>query len=94
MPRRAHRDRRSGHGGAVVAPGRADGGTEPTLYVNPASDAAFRRAVEAARPASASPEQLQCRLRRAYPRTAVRARELEGELPERWYVYREGRWIP
>jgi PAS domain-containing protein len=59
----------------------------------PSTDTAFRRHVDRlrARTSLASPEELEARLRRLFPRAVVRSRDLSGE-PAAWYVYRDGRW--
>jgi PAS domain-containing protein len=59
----------------------------------PSTDPAFREHVNrlrvAARPGT--PEVLEARLRRVFPRAVVRRRDISGEAPA-WYVYRDGRW--
>lgn len=65
----------------------------PTLVTNPAGDVNFRDAAEAALHEGKSVADLQAILRRAYPRAVVRARELDGERPVVWYVYRDGHWV-
>jgi hypothetical protein len=65
----------------------------PTLITNPADDAAFRNAAQAALQEGQSVAQLQEILRREYPRALVRARDLAGERPVVWYVYRDGHWV-
>jgi hypothetical protein len=65
-----------------------------TLVVNPRDDTPFvtlaeRLVAEGVR----SPGELQEQLRREYPVTVVRARELDGEAFTIWYVYREGHWV-
>jgi len=65
----------------------------PTLVTNPAGDAAFRDHAEAAFQEGQSVAELQQILRRDYPRTVVRARDLAGERQVVWYVYREGHWV-
>jgi hypothetical protein len=65
------------------------------VVLNPAGDAEFRAAVDAAQMAGvASPSDLEARLRPVVPRIVVRRRELDGEPVEVWYVYRDGHWIP
>src|SRR6188472_671102 len=61
----------------------------------PSDDIAFREHVNrlALRYRGDSAATFQARLRRLFPRAAVRARELSAE-PEVWYVYREGAWRP
>ena len=61
------------------------------LIVNPTNDAEFeRRASELAAKAD-TPERLEQLLREKY----ARARVVSGvtDIVERWYVYRDGRWI-
>jgi hypothetical protein len=65
----------------------------PTLVSNPADDLAFASAAEAALEEGQSPSELQVLLRREYPRAVVRARDLAGERPVVWYVYRDGHWV-
>jgi hypothetical protein len=66
----------------------------PTLVLNPPDDRDFGAAVDSeVGDDVASPEELQSRLRRAYPRAIVRRRELAGEPAQIWYVYRDGHWI-
>ena len=65
----------------------------PTLIVNPADDADFRRDAEAALQDGASAADLQENLRRDHPRAIVRVREIAGEVRVVWYVYREGHWV-
>ena len=65
-----------------------------TLVVNPRDDSPFvdlaeRLVADGVR----SPDELQDRLRREYPDTVVRARELDGEAFTIWYVYRDGHWV-
>jgi predicted ATP-binding protein involved in virulence len=67
--------------------------TQPNLVTNPADDRAFRDAAEAALLDGQSVEELQRILRHEYPRVVVRARDLTGERPIVWYVYREGHWV-
>jgi hypothetical protein len=70
-------------------------GGKPTIVLNPATDREFARAVsEALNGGLLEPEALQQSLRSAYPSAVVRRRELDDELIEIWYVYREGRWVP
>lgn len=65
-----------------------------TILVNPDSDATFKRLAEthAARGAE-SPADLEDRLRQSYPRTRVIEGISSDSTSERWYVYRDGRWI-
>jgi PAS domain-containing protein len=59
----------------------------------PSSDVAFRKHVDRllGRAAPSTPEELEARLRRMFPRAVVRRREISGE-PVGWYVYRDGGW--
>lgn len=62
--------------------------------MNPADDAAFSDvASELAQDGAATTVELERRLREAYPRATVHARELAGESAVIWYVYREGHWV-
>jgi hypothetical protein len=65
----------------------------PTLVTNPADDGAFHDAAEAALQEGQSVTDLQGILRGAYPLAVVRARDLAGERPVVWYVYRDGHWV-
>lgn len=65
----------------------------PALITNPADDVAFRDSAHAALQEAQSVAELQEILRRDYPRTVVRARDLAGELAVVWYVYRDGHWV-
>jgi hypothetical protein len=65
----------------------------PNLVTNPADDVAFRDDANAALEEGQSVAELEGLLRRAYPRAVVRARELDGERPVVWYVYRVGHWV-
>lgn len=65
----------------------------PSLITNPADDVAFHDDADAALQEGQSVEELQTILRRAYPRAVVRSRDLAGERPVVWYVYREGHWV-
>lgn len=65
----------------------------PTLVTNPADDADFHDDAEAALDEVQGVSELQASLRRDYPSTVVRARDLAGERPIMWYVYRDGHWV-
>lgn len=66
----------------------------PIVIPNPRLDAEFRYAIERELDDGvAEPAELERRLRLAYPKAVVRARDLAGERLEIWYVYREGRWV-
>ena len=65
----------------------------PNLVTNPADDRAFQEVAEAALLEGQSVAELQRSLRRTYPRAVVRARDLAGERPVVWYVYRDGHWV-
>jgi hypothetical protein len=62
------------------------------LVINPRSDEQFAAFAREQASEAESPEDLQAALRRRYPRSVVRPRELDGEKTEVWYVYRDGRW--
>ena len=65
----------------------------PALVTNPAADRQFTAAAEAALEEGQSVEEFQAILRRQYPKASVRPRELSGERPVVWYVYRDGHWV-
>ena len=63
------------------------------LVTNPESDDAFHGAAERHVAAGAqSPTSLERRLREDYPRASV-VRGIDERDGERWYAYREGRWV-
>ncbi|HYI22446.1 MAG TPA: hypothetical protein VEX62_07400 [Candidatus Limnocylindrales bacterium] len=63
------------------------------LVTNPAGDANFRMAAERLLDDGAmNPAQLQRMLRSQYPSATVFG-GIQEAGSERWYVYREGRWI-
>jgi hypothetical protein len=63
------------------------------LITNPTSDAHFRDKAEGILADGAdSPIGLQARLREDYPSASV-VRGIEEQGAERWYAYRDGRWI-
>ena len=65
----------------------------PTLVINPMTDRAFVTLAEGlAEDGVATTEALEAALRVRYPRAAVHARDLAGELITIWYVYRDGHW--
>jgi hypothetical protein len=65
----------------------------PTLIVSPSNDEIFAEyAALAVERGVSSTDDLERRLRAAYPRAAVHARELSGENTVVWYVYRDGHW--
>lgn len=68
-------------------------GPTPEIITIPTSDVAFAQAMERLLQSTdpATPQALELRLRRLFPRAVVRAREISGEPPA-WYVYRDGRW--
>ena len=74
--------------------GRSGWAERPNLIVNPIGDTVFEEHVRWSAPLSDRPDDLQERLRHAYPAAVVRRRELSGETFEMWYVYRDGRWAP
>jgi hypothetical protein len=61
------------------------------LITNPQSDTDFQRRAEQLAEGVETPEELERLLRRSY----ARARVVTGvtDIVERWYVYRDGRWI-
>jgi hypothetical protein len=64
------------------------------LVINPIADASFVTACEAAmRTQPDRPDDLEARLRPAYPSVVVRPRALSGEITTVWYVYRDGHWV-
>jgi hypothetical protein len=64
-----------------------------TILVNPGSDVTFKRLAEAhASNGADTPADLEDRLRERYPRASV-VQGISGDSTERWYVYRDGRWI-
>lgn len=64
------------------------------LIANPTHDDAFQLLAERLIAEGAStPAELESKLRRTYPRTVVRQRELAAELTPIWYAYRDGRWV-
>src|SRR5689334_22112214 len=68
--------------------------THPRILTIPSSDRAFRRQVDRlAATGPTTPDELEDRLRRLFPRAVVRFREISGE-PAAWYVYRDGSWRP
>ena len=68
--------------------------TSLTIVRNPASDAAFERAIAAlVDEGIRDPDVFQARLAERYPLVLVRPRELDGESLGTWYVYRDGHWI-
>ena len=70
------------------------GGTlqRPILLPNPASDIEFVDFMRSCATDVDGPDELQRRLRQAYPDAVVRPRLIEGEQFLVWYIYREGRW--
>ena len=65
----------------------------PSLITNPADDIAFRDHAEGALQEGQAVAEFQQLLRRDYPQAVVRARDLAGERPVVWYVYRDGHWV-
>ena len=65
------------------------------MFLNPAQDADFARAVEQAMSdGAAEAADLQRALRATFPRAIVRPRGLSNEPYAVWYVYRDGHWVP
>jgi hypothetical protein len=64
------------------------------IVVNPATDSAFRvLAEEKAAEGTSTPAELEGRLRSSYPSVRVIEGISSESRSERWYVYRDGRWI-
>jgi hypothetical protein len=63
------------------------------LVINPAADPVFVAAVERIVERCDRPAELERRLHRRFPLAVVRGRDLDAELTEVWYVYRDGRWV-
>ena len=64
-----------------------------TIVTNPGSDRALRSRAEALlREDCESAERLEWELRRRYPRVRV-YEGIRDPYQQRWYVYREGRWV-
>jgi len=61
------------------------------LVINPTTDTEFERHAEELATRASEPDELERLLRSRYPR----ARVVSGvtDIVERWYVYRDGRWI-
>jgi hypothetical protein len=61
------------------------------VVINPTTDAAFVAHAAELAEGAATPEDLQRRLRRRFERALV----VRGvtDIVERWYVYRDGRWV-
>lgn len=64
-----------------------------TIICNPASDADFGRLVEQHARRSATPAELEARLRDLYPGARVVEGIANGFGAVRWYAYREGHWV-
>lgn len=63
------------------------------LRTNPLSDSEFRRRAEALLADGVhSPTELQVRLNDGYPEAVV-VSGIDDRGSERWYAYREGRWV-
>ena len=62
------------------------------IIANPANDLVFARRAEELAMRANTPEELERQLRASYER--VRVVRGVTDIVERWYVYREGRWIP
>ena len=68
--------------------------TRAVVIANPTDDEAFVAAVEGLVAGGvATPEALEAALRKTYPNTVVRQRELSSEPVAMWYAYRDGRWV-
>ena len=67
----------------------------PTLVVIPRSDEVFAELADRLlNDGIDSPGALERALRATYPSVQVHERSLSAESELRWYVYREGRWVP
>ena len=63
------------------------------VFANPRSDGAFMRVAQAhADGGAGTPQELQRRLRERWPSSQVAGGITDNDR-ERWYAYREGRWI-
>ena len=63
------------------------------VFANPRTDRSFKQVAQAhANDGADTPEELQRRLREHWPDTRVSQGITDRGL-ERWYAYREGRWI-
>jgi hypothetical protein len=61
--------------------------------VFPRDDIDFVALVDIAAVDAQTTDELELRLRKTHPEATVRARDLTGEHPEIWYVYRDGSWF-
>jgi hypothetical protein len=61
--------------------------------VFPRDDIDFVALVDIAAVDAQSPAELERQLRKTHPGVTVRARDLAGDQPEIWYVYRDGSWF-
>jgi hypothetical protein len=66
---------------------------KPTLVLNPADDRFTASAQVLIDEGVVSIEEFQRRLRSAYPKAVVHARELAAESMLIWYAYRDGHWV-
>ena len=65
-----------------------------SCLINPASDATFKQLAESyASNGAESPAELEERLRQSYPNARVIQGIPINSTLERWYVYRDGRWV-
>ena len=63
------------------------------IVTNPGNDRVLRSRAEALlREDGESPDRLEWELRRRYPRARV-YEGIRDAFQQRWYVYREGRWV-
>jgi hypothetical protein len=65
-----------------------------TYHINPTDDPEFVALVARLGPDACDPAALQALLRATHPAVVVRAWDLDGMESVRWYVYREGTWVP
>jgi hypothetical protein len=63
-----------------------------TLHLSPAADPAFAASTRAFEASAGSAAELQTQLRHLYP--DARVVESVVEDLRRWYVYRDGAWVP
>jgi hypothetical protein len=73
---------------------RGRGSKPPVVIANPTHDHSFVGLAERlVADGVQSPEALQAELRKTYPRTVVRERQISAEPVPMWYAYRDGHWV-